>query len=256
MIRKMAVTKKLSHKTQPSQNHEVDQQHEEELMKAVTSSDDNFREKEEKETTSSSEEEEDEMGELITPELDAQILRTISLIRSKDPVIYDTLQTFFNEKDMEKMRQEWRERQVQIREQTKKMTLKDYEREQILLQMEKPSSISPPQPQEKKTSLPPPQLLTASEMQEYLRRELADAFHNNSLSNNNKNDDDEENIEAGLFRQRIPSREQLVQQEKDYRTFLLAEEEKEREKRADELATLRRYWNDPHLDENERFLRE
>lgn len=48
--------------------------------------------------SSSDDEEEDEVGELVTPEVDAQILTTISKIRRKDPVVYDASKNFFSGK--------------------------------------------------------------------------------------------------------------------------------------------------------------
>jgi len=47
------------------------------------------------EESDSTSEEEDEYGELVTPEIDAQILKTITAIRSKDPKVYDSNTSFF-----------------------------------------------------------------------------------------------------------------------------------------------------------------
>ncbi|RKO85162.1 KRI1-like family-domain-containing protein [Blyttiomyces helicus] len=44
----------------------------------------------------STDEEEDEVGELVTPEVDAQIMRTISLIRARKPEVYDEKKNFFS----------------------------------------------------------------------------------------------------------------------------------------------------------------
>jgi protein KRI1 len=49
----------------------------------------------EEEEDSESDEEEDEEGELVTPEVDAQIMKTIAMIREKNPLVYDsTVQHF------------------------------------------------------------------------------------------------------------------------------------------------------------------
>jgi hypothetical protein len=45
---------------------------------------------------SSESEIEDEDGELVTPALDTQILRTISLLKAKDPAVYDPKVNFFS----------------------------------------------------------------------------------------------------------------------------------------------------------------
>ena len=41
-------------------------------------------------------EEEDEEGELVTPEVDAQILKTIAMIQAKDPTVYQPESQFFD----------------------------------------------------------------------------------------------------------------------------------------------------------------
>jgi hypothetical protein len=45
--------------------------------------------------TDESDEEEDEAGALVTAEIDAQIMKTIGLIRSKNPSVYDPERKFF-----------------------------------------------------------------------------------------------------------------------------------------------------------------
>ncbi|KAK6499698.1 KRRI-Interacting protein 1 [Arthrobotrys musiformis] len=50
---------------------------------------------------SSSSEDEDEIGELVTNDIDAQIKATINAIRSKDPRVYDLKAKFFDDEDAE-----------------------------------------------------------------------------------------------------------------------------------------------------------
>jgi protein KRI1 len=46
--------------------------------------------------SASSSEEEDEVGELVTPEIDAQIIKTLTLIRKGDPSVYTPDKHFFS----------------------------------------------------------------------------------------------------------------------------------------------------------------
>jgi len=56
------------------------------------------------ESDSSSDEEEDENGELVTPEIDSQIVKVIEQIRLKDPIVYIKDKNFFEESEIEKTR--------------------------------------------------------------------------------------------------------------------------------------------------------
>ncbi|KAI8590755.1 KRI1-like family C-terminal-domain-containing protein [Geranomyces variabilis] len=81
---------------------------------------------------SESEEEEDELGELVTPEVDAQIMRTIATIRAGKPEVYDPTKKFFEESDIAAARQQWEAKQAQIKREGKPMHLKDFHRRELL----------------------------------------------------------------------------------------------------------------------------
>ncbi|KAJ3166262.1 KRRI-Interacting protein 1 [Geranomyces variabilis] len=81
---------------------------------------------------SESEEEEDELGELVTPEVDAQIMRTIATIRAGKPEVYDPSKKFFEESDIAAARQQWEAKQAQIKREGKPMHLKDFHRRELL----------------------------------------------------------------------------------------------------------------------------
>jgi protein KRI1 len=80
---------------------------------------------------SSEGEEEDEVGELITPALDGQIMKTIGLIRSKDPSIYEATNHFFIPSEMEAARQQWKEKQIEEKK-NKPMHLKEYHQKVLM----------------------------------------------------------------------------------------------------------------------------
>ncbi|KAJ1828914.1 Ribosome biogenesis protein Kri1, partial [Coemansia sp. RSA 2703] len=59
------------------------------------------------ESSDESDVEEDDIGELITPELDAQIMKTLTALRSKDKSIYDNNTNFFSEDAIKKSQESW-----------------------------------------------------------------------------------------------------------------------------------------------------
>ncbi|KAL1876065.1 Kinetochore protein Spc24 [Paecilomyces lecythidis] len=75
----------------------------------------------------SSSEEEDEEGELVTEDLDKEIMATLNAIRSKDPRVYDNSVTFYSKIDEDASSQP-----TEKKEKEKPMTLRDYHRENLL----------------------------------------------------------------------------------------------------------------------------
>lgn len=73
--------------------------------------------------------EEDELGDLLTPELDAQLLKTVAKIRSKDSSIYNSNSEFFSEEQMESIKKEWKNKKA-INE-YKPLDLKQYHNKMI-----------------------------------------------------------------------------------------------------------------------------
>lgn len=84
-------------------------------------------------SSSSSEEEEDENAEELTSDVERDFLRTLSLLKSKDPSIYNSQTQFY--------RQPQAHQAVEKSMSQKSVYLKDYERQRLL---EKGRSVSPP----------------------------------------------------------------------------------------------------------------
>ncbi|CAI2164808.1 298_t:CDS:10 [Funneliformis geosporum] len=82
--------------------------------------------------SSSTSEEEDEFGELVTPEVDAQIMKTIVAIKSKDPKVYDSQSNFFADEEIQKAHHQWLDKQQKKKSEAKPMHLKDYHRKILL----------------------------------------------------------------------------------------------------------------------------
>ncbi|KAH6569912.1 hypothetical protein BASA50_005226 [Batrachochytrium salamandrivorans] len=75
---------------------------------------------------------EDEDGELITPQVDAQIMKTIAMIKSKNPQVYNPQVSFFSETEMEVAKNEWEKKRAQSKSADKPMYLKDFHRKELL----------------------------------------------------------------------------------------------------------------------------
>lgn len=81
----------------------------------------------------STSEEEDVNGELVTPEVDSQIFQTIAKIKAKNPEIYNSNKTFFDEQEIAKIRRDWEEKMRQRKaEGRESVTLKEYQRQLLL----------------------------------------------------------------------------------------------------------------------------
>lgn len=113
------------------------------------------------ESESSDDEEEDEVGELVTPAVDAQIVKTIALLRKRDPAVYDAEKKFFDDAEIEEAKRKWREKQQKLKEDGKPVKLKDFQRQRLLAGAEGESNDE----EEEKP-------LTLAEEQEKARREL------------------------------------------------------------------------------------
>ncbi|KAJ3218014.1 KRRI-Interacting protein 1 [Clydaea vesicula] len=150
------------------------------------------------ESESSTDEEEDEVGELITPELDSQIVKIIEKIKNKDPLVYDSTKNFFDEKELEITRQKVKEKHSNI---LKPMHLKDFHRKNLLEEAEGKKQET------EKIDVG----FTHVEEQKKLKEDLKSAI------TYMENDDDDENF----FTTRVKDDAEKMKEEEEYRQFLL-----------------------------------
>ncbi|KAL1916494.1 uncharacterized protein VTP21DRAFT_5685 [Calcarisporiella thermophila] len=177
--------------------------------------------------------EEDEFGELVTPEIDAQILKTIAAIRTKNPKIYENNTAFFSDEAVENARKKWKEKQTTAE---KPVRLKDYHRKVLL---EDGGIIE----EEDGNAM------THTEEQEAIRKEVTAAFHAST------GDGDEEDMEEegdNFFQKRVKSKEELEEEEEAYRQFLL--ENMTEDNGMEAFQEWRNYQNNSQIDEDEKFL--
>ncbi|XP_054717997.1 protein KRI1 homolog [Uloborus diversus] len=169
------------------------------------------------ETSSSSEEE-------AEPEIEEDFLKTLSLLKSKDPKIYDTNVQFFKEQTVEKKSKEHK---------PKPMFMKDYERKLVL---ERNGEFSDEDEQVNEPR-------TYGEEQDEIKQSFKAALDNS---------DDEDD----LLQARQKTDEEKNAEEAEYLRWLKGQEEKVPEDTEKEMSFLRKYWNDPKLDEGEKFLKD
>ncbi|KAJ3289439.1 hypothetical protein HDU79_004064 [Rhizoclosmatium sp. JEL0117] len=177
----------------------------------------NYDEGDDDEDDSESDEEEDENGELLTKELDLQILKTIGLIRSKAPEVYNPEKVFFTGDDLKKSEESWKEKQEEKKAQGKKMTLKDYHRQRLL------EGGGLEEDDEDENDVEEPVTKTYLEEQEDIKKSFKMALGDDD-------DDEEDDLLAsvddskksgGLFTVRQKSKAELDQEEADYKSFLV-----------------------------------
>uniref|UniRef100_A0A667X2R9 Protein KRI1 homolog n=1 Tax=Myripristis murdjan TaxID=586833 RepID=A0A667X2R9_9TELE len=161
----------------------------------------------------------------IDPKLDRDFYRTLSLLKKKDPKIYEKDAKFYSEEDASAADA----RPSTSKTAVKPMYLKDYERKVIL---EKEGASSPSYVQEQK------------ELKESFRKFVQDS------------DEEDSEEESQLLTKRSKTQEEKDKEEADYVEWLKGQAELEGTEEAQDMKYLRDYWNDPELDEKERFLRD
>ena len=154
------------------------------------------------ESESSSEDEtEDEDGDLLTPDIDAALLKTLTLLKSKDPSIYSDRKIF--DEEQQKLQDKADKLNVKRAKQSgKPMTLADFERQKLLK-----GNISDSEDDDEKED---PVLKTHTEEQKDLKDEVINAFHGG------QDDDDDD-----LLKPRTEQDDDDYQNRDNYRKFLI-----------------------------------
>ncbi|RUS21277.1 hypothetical protein BC937DRAFT_93135, partial [Endogone sp. FLAS-F59071] len=188
-------------------------------------------------------EEEDETAEMLTPEVDAQILKTIAAIRSKDARVYDPQQRFFSEEEIAKAREKWKEKQSRQKSQ-KPVTLKDYQRKVLL---ENGGYI------EDEDQVPSAKKMQKTHVEE--QEEMKNAFKNVAVDDNDEDDD--------FLVKRTKSGAELEAEEDDYKKFLLESiavgwlalvTDADNKAGAEAFQDWQNYKDNPKVDKEEAFL--
>ncbi|XP_074553214.1 protein KRI1 homolog [Halichoeres trimaculatus] len=197
------------------------------------------------ESESSSEDSEVELD----PEIERDFYRTLSLLKKKDPKIYQADAKFYSEASTSE------EKPSTSKKAVKPMFLKDYERKVILEKEGKYEDDDDDSDDEEaakrfERAASPSYIQEQKELKESFRKFIQDS------DEEDVNEGSEAEKDSQLLTRRIKTQEEKDKEEADYVEWLKGQGEVKGPEEVKDMKYLRDYWNDPELDEKERFLRD
>ncbi|XP_064180040.1 protein KRI1 homolog [Anguilla rostrata] len=197
---------------------------------------------------SESDSESDEDSEVeLDPRLERDFYRTLSLLKKKDPKIYQQDAKFYTAQESSG---DSDDQPSTSKKQEKPMFLKDYERKVILEKGGKYEDDDDESDEEVAKRME--RDASPSYMQE--QRELKESFQ--KFVQDSDEEGSEEDGGSQLLTRRMKTQEEKDKEEVDYMEWLKGQAELEGAEEVQDMTYLREYWNDPQLDERERFLRD
>ncbi|XP_067314715.1 protein KRI1 homolog [Pseudorasbora parva] len=206
---------------------------------------DRYGDQDEENSSGSSDSDESEVE--LDPKLDRDFYRTLSLLKKKDPKIYQKDTTFYT---VDASGSGSDEQPSTSKKSEKPMFLKDYERKVILERGGKYDDDEDDSADEEvsrrmqERAASPTYIQEQKELQESLRKFVQDS------------DEEESDGEGELLTRRTKTQEEKDKEEADYVEWLKGQAELEGPEEVKDMKYLRDYWNDPQLDEKESFLRD
>ncbi|XP_067237605.1 protein KRI1 homolog [Chanodichthys erythropterus] len=208
---------------------------------------DRYGDQDEENSSDSSDSDSDESEVELDPKLDRDFYRTLSLLKKKDPKIYQKDAKFYTE-DASGSGSD--EQPSTSKKAEKPMFLKDYERKVILERGgkydddEDESADEEVSRQMQERAASPTYIQEQKELQESLRKFVQDS------------DEEDSDGDGQLLMRRTKTQEEKDKEEADYVEWLKGQAELEGQEEVQDMKYLRDYWNDPQLDEKESFLRD
>ncbi|XP_056257252.1 protein KRI1 homolog [Seriola aureovittata] len=184
----------------------------------------------------------------IDPEVERDFYRTLSLLKKKDPKIYQQDAKFYSEGGASSSD----EKPSTSKKAVKPMYLKDYERKVILEREGKYEDDDDSDDEE--AAKRRERAASPSYVQE--QKELKESFRKFIQDSGDEDEGDEEGGESQLLTRRIKTQEEKDKEEADYVEWLKGQAELEGPEEVKDMKYLRDYWNDPELDAKECFLRD
>ncbi|XP_019963870.2 protein KRI1 homolog [Paralichthys olivaceus] len=183
----------------------------------------------------------------LDPAVERDFYRTLSLLKKKDPKIYEKDATFYSEGASTSD-----EKPSTSQRAAKPMYLKDYERKVILEREGKYEDDDDSDDEEaamrRERAASPSYIQEQKHLKESFRKFIQDS------------DEEDEAVEGDersqLLTRRIKTQEEKDEEEADYVEWLKGQAELDGPEEVKDMKYLRDYWNDPELDEKECFLRD
>ncbi|CAH2273086.1 KRI1 homolog [Pelobates cultripes] len=200
---------------------------------------DRYGDTQDSDTSGSESEEEEEL--MIDPKLDKEFYRTLSLLKKKDPKIYQEDATFYTSEELADVKQT-----KSVKE--KPMYPKDYERKVIL---EKEGKYEDEEDSEEDDDIEDQRARSPTYLEQ--QKQIRDSFRQFV-----EDSDSEENegTTANLLTKRVKSKKEQENEEEEYVAWLKGQKDITDEDEVKELGYLKDYWANPTLDEGEKFLRD
>eukprot|EP00111_Clytia_hemisphaerica_P002403 TCONS_00006871-protein len=187
---------------------------------------------------SSSSEEEDDDAEALTPQLEEDFLKTLAMIKSKDPKIYDKASEFYHKSTENGSTTSTNKPEKK----EKPMLLKDYERKRLLEKGSKAyisdsdSDDERAGPSSRYVENKNPSELTYNEEQAEIKKSFK------------LEDTDDEEEEEDLLQVRQKTKQEEETEEQDYQQWI--------KKEGRDLDSLGSFWKSKDLNEDDQFLRD